>query len=203
MSPVVSALFVCHGSAYKAMPGVEDYGLPFRDARTFKGGTSVVAHPPCRSWGILKAFAKPAPGERWLAVWSVHQVRRNGGVLEHPQASTLWQKMRLPLPYEEPDQWGGWTMEIDQFHFGHKARKRTWLYVVGTTDVPLMPYRAGAPSHVVGTSKAQRRAGGPRPKKVKGWCTKSEREQSPPKFAEWLVELARRCAKTNTQTNPQ
>ncbi|MES2597195.1 MAG: hypothetical protein V4662_17745 [Verrucomicrobiota bacterium] len=193
--PRVSVLFVCHGSVYKAMPDVETYGLPYRDARDFKGDTSIVTHAPCRAWSQLKAFARPPKGERWLAVWSVLQVRRNGGVLEHPRGSALWDRMNLPKPYEPPDEWGGWTMEIDQFHWGHKARKSTWLYVVGTQEVPLMPYRAGGPTHVVANASRTRKREGPNKAVMKSWCTKSEREQTPPAFARWLVDLARRCSK--------
>jgi hypothetical protein len=189
----VSVLFVCYGSAYKAMQGVATYGLPFRDARAYRGGTPIVAHPPCRAWSTLKAFAKPPPGERWLAVWSVLQLRRNGGVLEHPKGSSLWRRMNLPEPYQEPDAWGGWTMEVDQFHWGHKARKRTWLYIVGTYDVPAVPYRAGGPTHVIDRPGRARKNEQPNSAAKKPWCSHAEREQTPPAFARWLVEVARRC----------
>jgi hypothetical protein len=135
--PTCAALFVRSDSVYKTFPGVDAFDGRLRDARNFKGGVPVVAHPPCRAWSCLKKFAKPRPGERLLAVWAVVKVRQNGGVLEHPQGSELWKTLKLPKAGDGQDQFGGWTLEVDQFHWGHKARKRTWLYIVGTMDPPL------------------------------------------------------------------
>lgn len=189
----VAVLFVRPGSVYKAIPGCRTYGLPMQDARNYPGGMPIVAHPPCRAWSCLKAFARPRPGERRLAVWSVLQVRRNGGILEHPKGSGLWRSMCLPKPGCDPDAWGGWTIEVDQFHFGHKARKRTWLYIVGTADVPSMPHRDGEPTHVIDRPGRRRKTERPNTAGQKPWCTKAECEATPPAFAEWLVDLARRC----------
>ena len=38
----------------------------------------------------------------------------------------------------EADDHGGWTCAVDQAHFGHTARKPTWLYACGV-DLPLLP----------------------------------------------------------------
>jgi len=80
----------------------------------------------------------------------------------------------------------GYTIEVDQFHWGHRAVKRTWLYIVGCQpdDLPPMPKREGSPTHCVRPTKAY-----PRLPSI----TKPEREHTPPAFAEWLVELARKC----------
>jgi hypothetical protein len=85
------------------------------------------------------------------------------------------------------------TLEIDQFHWGHKARKRTLLYVVGTRDFPPMPKRQGRVTHCIG------RPGGPRKPGQIPCCTHEDRERTPPALAAWLVELARRCSKHNAQ----
>lgn len=186
-------LFVREDSIYKTLAGVECYDA-VRDARTFPGGTPIVAHPPCRAWSCLKAFARPRPGERKLAIWSVLQIRRHGGVLEHPKGSGLWKRMQLPLPNGFPDEWGGYTIEVDQFHWGHKARKRTWLYIVGTNDLPAFPRRSGEPTHVIDRPGKRRKKERPNSAGLKPWVTKAEREATPPAFAEWLVEVARRSA---------
>lgn len=85
----VGALFVRRDSIYRAMPGVDAFDFD-RNALSFAGGMPVVAHPPCRSWGRLRAFVTPAPGERDLAMFAVAQVRKWGGALEHSAGSTLW-----------------------------------------------------------------------------------------------------------------
>ena len=104
----VAVLFARADSHYKTLPGVEVYDME-RDARTYDGPWPVVAHPPCRSWGRLRAFAKPRADERNLARMAVAMVREFGGVLEHPAGSTLWPAQRMPKPGER-DQWGGWTL---------------------------------------------------------------------------------------------
>src|SRR5262245_24549326 len=72
---MVAILFARADSVYKCMPDCDVYDAA-RDARTWPGGMSVVAHPPCRAWGRLRAFAAYVPGERELAIWAVEQVRK-------------------------------------------------------------------------------------------------------------------------------
>jgi hypothetical protein len=186
----IAVLFARADSIYKTMPDCDVYDIE-RDARNYRGKLPVIAHPPCRAWGGLSHFAKPRYGERKLAIWAVLQIRRNGGVLEHPAASRLWKVMRLPEPGQR-DQFGGFTMVIDQDWFGHRAEKRTRLYVLGCEpcDVPAFPIRLEEPTHVVSPSN-NIRVGHPlyRPQ-----LRKPEREHTPPALAEWLCELASRCA---------
>ena len=171
------------------MPDVEAYDKD-RDARTFQGEMPVVAHPPCRAWGRLRHFAKPEPGEKQLAVWAVTQVRKWGGVLEHPECSQLWERMNLPLGNQR-DPYGGYTISIDQFWWGHRARKRTWLYICGVdpNQLPEIPLRFDAITHTVSTTMHRNRKYF-RPKPT---ITKAEREATPKEFAEWLVKTARLC----------
>lgn len=185
----VAVLFARENSIYKTLPGCDVYDR-VRDARTFAGGMPVVAHPPCRQWGKLKQFAKQDSDEKSLAIWAVGQVRRWGGVLEHPEASTLWQTAGLPID-GETDQWGGYTLKVEQFWWGHKARKRTWLYICGVPRgrVPAMPLVFSEPTHTVaGAPTFSRRKPGKQYKP--GIYTKAEREHTPIDFARWLVELA-------------
>lgn len=186
----VAVLFARADSIYKTMPSCDVYDIE-RDARNYRGTLPVVAHPPCRAWGALKYFAKPRYGERKLAVWSVLQVRKCGGVLEHPAASSLWPAMNLPAPGKR-DEFGGFTFPIDQDWFGHRAEKRTRLYIVGCEpkDLPPIPLRLEEPTHVV-SPWAGLRAGMPgyRPQ-----LTKAEREHTPPLLADWLCQVAEICA---------
>jgi hypothetical protein len=186
----VAILFARADSIYKTLPGCDVYDEA-RDARTWPGGAPVVAHPPCRLWAKLRQFAKAADpaAERQLAIDAVGHVRASGGVLEHPRESTLWATCGLPAPGRAPDRFGGWTAEVRQCDWGHKAEKMTWLYIVGLhpDDLPALPPR-GEPTHYIKSNRSGYR---PSARKLPH-VTHAEREHTPPALAEWLVELARR-----------
>lgn len=181
-----SVLFVRKDSIYKNL-GCNCYDIE-RNALIWPGGHPIIAHPPCRAWGKLKGLAKPKPGERELAIWSVEQIRKYGGVLEHPKHSTLWKEMNLPTG-KNIDEFGGFSLSIDQFWFGHKAQKSTHLYIVGIKPglIPAMPLRFDAVEYVISTSK--RNAKGHR-SKAKKETSKKDREATPPELAKWLIEIA-------------
>lgn len=189
----VTVLFARSDSIYKTLPGVDVWDAE-RDARKWQGGTPVVAHPPCRAWEVFAMFAKPRDDEKALAPWAIAQVRQQGGVLEHPNGSKLWPELGLPEP-GQTDEYGGWTLPIHQHWFGHRAEKKTRLYIVGCRpqDIPDMPMVLGEAHYVIG-DVGRASNGTKRPE-----ISKAEREHTPPQLAEWLVELARRCAK---HTNP-
>jgi len=130
----------------------------------------------------MRQFAKPRQDEKELAVFTVCQVRNWGGILEHPEASTLFNHCGLPKPNELPDIYDGITISVDQFNFGHRAEKRTWLYIVGCKSLPHVPKKPGRPTHCIRPTKTY-----PRLPSV----TKPEREHTPINFALWLVELAK------------
>jgi hypothetical protein len=66
------------------MPRVDAWGIE-RDATRYDGQLPIVAHPPCAAWGKLARFA--SGGDRHLALIAAEQIRRCGGVLEHPEGS--------------------------------------------------------------------------------------------------------------------
>lgn len=138
----VAVLFARQDSHYKTMPGCDVYDID-RDARKWPGGAPIVAHPPCRAWGRLRQFAKPRSDEKDLAIYAVAWAWVHGGVVEHPAHSTLWEALALPLPGEPPDMFGGYTIELRQCDFGHRAEKLTWCYVV-RRKLPPMPARREA-----------------------------------------------------------
>ncbi|WAG77019.1 hypothetical protein LMK08_16720 [Metapseudomonas furukawaii] len=185
----VAVLFARADSIYKTLPGCDVYDME-RDARTFPGGLPVVAHPPCRAWASLRHHAKPRDGEKDLAYFAISAVRNNGGVLEHPWLSTLWDAAGLPAP-GRTDEWGGWTLPVDQNWFGHRARKRTRLYIVGVSPrhIPEMPIVLGEATHTVGLWSGRDR------ERCRPSIAKWEYEHTPQALAEWLVELARRTTK--------
>lgn len=181
----VVALYVRPDSVYKTMSGVDAWDED-RDARKWPGGAPCVAHPPCRGWGRMRQWSYADEQEKNLAIRAVLCVQLWGGVVEHPAESSLWAEFPLPRPGQAPRR-GGYTIEVDQFNWGHRAEKRTWLYIVGCKpdDLPPIPRREDEPTHCVRPTASY-----PRLPSI----TKPEREQTPPAFAEWLVEVARRCA---------
>lgn len=145
---MIAALYIdSKRGPYAAMPGVDAWGIE-RDATQYAGPWPVVAHPPCKSWGSLRHLALPNQAERDCGPRAVEQVRRWGGVLEQPAHSQLWAACGLPRPGELPDSFGGWSIEVSQCDFGHLARKRTWLYIVGCRPdcIPALP-PAREPTH--------------------------------------------------------
>ncbi len=188
-SPSVTVLFARADSVYKAMDGVDVWDME-RDARKYRGTAPVVAHPPCRAWGCLAHMAKPRPDEKALALYAVNQVRLNGGVLEHPAGSALWPTANLPEPGGR-DAWGGFTIILPQFWFGHLADKATRLYICGCepNDVPPVPLTLGEAPLTMGSTRKHLVAAGLQKKEL----LKKDREKTPPAFASWLVELARNC----------
>lgn len=183
--PLVAVLFARSDSIYKRLPGCDVWDSE-RDARHYSGVLPVIAHPPCRAWAGLRHMAKPRPDEKELALFAVEQVRRCGGVLEHPAGSTLWEVAGLPPPGQR-DEFGGFTLSVCQFDFGHRAEKPTRLYFCGVEPLvlPKLPIRLGEAPCIIGTSG--RRLDGSRSSR-RPEVSKAEREATPAEFAAWLFE---------------
>jgi hypothetical protein len=172
----VSALYCRADSIYREL--LFDVWDQARDAQRYTGPWPVIAHPPCRAWGALRHFAKPEPGEKALGLHAVVQVRQWGGVLEHPQGSSLWEAAELPRPGAPTDDHGGFTVLVDQGWFGHFAPKPSWLYVVG------MPRHHFPPMPV---DDLRRRTGRTLD------MLPADRERTPWMFARFLIDVAGRC----------
>lgn len=183
MKPPIAVLYARADSIYKQFPDLDVFDRN-RDARTWPGGAPCIAHPPCRAWGRLRHFANPRPDEMDLARHAIAMVRLNGGILEHPAASTLWPDRDIPQPGKR-DRWRGYTIPIDQHWYGHKAKKATFLYIVGIepASLPPIPYNMKTPAYVIQTNTKN----DPRPH-----VSKADRERTPPDLARWLVETAER-----------
>lgn len=183
----VAALYVDRGGIYPKL-GVDCWDAD-RDARKYAGPWPVVAHPPCGPWGRLRHLYRG--DEHELAPLAVEQVRRWGGVLEHPAGSRLWKHCRLPAPGELPDEYGGQTIEVCQCDWGHVARKRTWLYLVRVPSSALEwpPHRE--PTHWIsgGRGRTAKRNHTPVPAGVKV-CSAQQRRRTPVDFARYLISLA-------------
>jgi hypothetical protein len=136
--PVIAALYVAKGGVYYGLPDVDPWDIE-RDARKYDGPWTVVAHPPCERWG---RYWHGGPSARVRRVKgddggcfaaALEAVREYGGVLEHPEASAAWYHFGLRTPprsggWVAAGDFLGWTCCVEQGHYGHRARKATWLY---------------------------------------------------------------------------
>ena len=155
-----------------------------RDGKSYAGDAPVVAHPPCKTWG---KFAWRVAELDWAGHTcgpaAVAQVRKNGGVLEHPVGSGLWRECGLPMPGDPPDDHGGYTIQVNQCDWGHPALKPTLLYIVGVERdaLPPMP-EPRQPTHCIVRKRSN-------PHTLPE-LSKKRRHITPPAFAWWLVTIA-------------
>lgn len=185
----VAALYVDPAGVYAGLDDVELWDEA-RDARLYGGPWPVVAHPPCNRWGQLARVNNARWGTMLGAdggcfAAALAAVRRFGGVLEHPAHTLAWRHFGLPRP--RPGSWqqafddDGYVTEVSQVAYGHPARKRTWLYLVGE-PLPL-DWREPPHTHVVGAGIHS------------GQSTWAERddasERTPIAFRDVLLEMAR------------
>ena len=192
---MIAALYVMADGPYVGVPGVDAWDEA-RDARTYAGPWPVVAHPPCQRWGRYWNGGPSAPDRLLLgndggcfdrALWAV---RTFGGVLEHPADSRAWSWFGLAAPprsggWVAADHLGGWTCCVEQGHYGHPAKKATWLYAYGTELVDL-EWGAGEqrlPGHLEDYKRARRRG-------IIECMSKRARAETPEKFRDVLLEIA-------------
>lgn len=134
---MIAALFIDEKGSYPTLPEVDAWGIT-RDARLYQGTDRVIAHPPCSVWCQLAYVNQARYGHKvgedgGCFASALASVRRCGGVLEHPAKSLAWKTFGLRRPLRgswQPDG-DAWVTEVSQGAYGHRARKATWLYVVG------------------------------------------------------------------------
>lgn len=145
-----------------------------RDAFSYKGGVPVVAHPPCRLWGKLKGVASVSDvdgeKERELGRFCVQQVIENGGVLEHPAGSKLFEDQGLPLGGYANEK--GFTLELPQRLFGHPMVKNSWFFFAGLSYDQIIPVRPLIHNKKLKTIEQ---------------LSAYQRESTPLQLAEWLL----------------
>jgi hypothetical protein len=199
---MIAAIFVLTNGPYFGLPDVEPWDVA-RDARLYPGPYPVVAHPPCERWGRYWSGGPSARVRRLKGddggcfAAALAAVRKWGGVLEHPEASHAWTQFDLPRP---PKNGGwirdlfapGWACCVEQGHYGHPARKATWLYAVTPHCPPDLRWGSSGQrlrlDYGYHSAEERRRA-------VKtGRChrlSKRQRAETPPAFRDALLEIAR------------
>lgn len=198
---MIAALYVQRGGIYYDLEGVEPWGED-RDARLYDGPWPVVAHPPCARWGRYWFGGPSARVRRKLGdddgcfEAAYEAVHRFGGVLEHPEASAAWHRYDIPAP-PKGGGWvkclnGFWTCCVEQGHYGHLARKATWLYLVGVISPPSLIWGPAEGARRLGedfhSAEERRRA------TRTGSCQRlsaRQRSATPETFRDLLLALAR------------
>ena len=192
---MIAALYVEKNGCYYGLPTVDPWDIE-RDARLYTGPWPVVAHPPCERWGRfseghMTIKGKVTGNDAGCFSAALASLRRWGGILEHPAHSKAWPAHGIPTPKKAG--WlqigfAEWTCQIEQGHYGHKARKATWLIYVGPKPPDLkwghsgqrLPARRLAEK---GYEKA-RRCG------VVANMSSRQRQRTPPEFRDLLLSLA-------------
>ncbi|MEL6705871.1 MAG: hypothetical protein AAFP15_16510 [Bacteroidota bacterium] len=200
----IAALYVETSGVYFGLDGVDPWDEQ-RDARSYAGPHPVVAHPPCKRWGRYWSGGPSAKVRRKLGddggcfafAWAA--VRTFGGVIEHPEASHAWRIFGIPAPPKSggwiPVSTGGWTCCVEQGHYGHAARKATWLYVFGRPKPPDLlwgPAEGKTRLDPGFHSKAERDAASADDKSVRR-LSAQQRISTPKPFRDLLINIARTC----------
>jgi hypothetical protein len=210
---VIAALFVERGGVYWDLDGVDPWDVE-RDARKYAGPYPVVAHPPCERWGRYWSGGPSAKVKRVLGddggcfASALESVRKWGGVLEHPEASHAFKRFDLYPPPKEGG-WISWTADIgagltdlttwiccvEQGHYGHPARKATWLAAYLPSGIrppeliwgPSQGRRLDEGFHSKAERDAARAAGIPPRKRL----SKAQNVATPIAFRDLLISIAR------------
>lgn len=198
---MIAALFVETNGVYFGLDGVDPWDEK-RDARLYRGPHPVICHSPCQRWGRYWHGGPSAKVRRIKGddagcfASALDSVRKWGGVLEHPEASSAWATFLLNAPPRQggwivADFYGGWTCCVEQGHYGHRARKATWLYAVGV-ELPELKWgpspQAARLDEGFHSAEERRRAS------RTGICQRLSRRQrlaTPVPFRDLLISIAR------------
>lgn len=208
----VAALFVESGGCYSNLPDVDAWPID-RDARLYAGPWPVVAHPPCERWGRYWHGLPRKPHQYRLGddngcfIAALRIVRTFGGVIEHPAWSHAWDAFRLPAPLAAgwlPFPGDEWFCQVEQGHYGHMARKATWLFVKG----PQPPELIWGPAPQRLSEIALERHGYEKARRtgvmayVGGKDKKAIRSRTPIAFRDLLLDIARQCGRRGLPAAP-
>lgn len=192
MTASVAALFVDPKGPYWNDPRCDCWDEQ-RDARNYRGPLPVVAHPPCNRWCKLALPTYARWGGDHLRPCvdggcfesALASVCKFGGVLEHPADTLAWKAFGLTKPMFGAWLITGdcqWVTEVRQAAYGHRCRKRTWLYYVGRNRPKPMLWGLAIGTHRCG--RVRKPGQGPLT------LDKFEASRTPSRFADELINLA-------------
>lgn len=210
---MIAALFVKTSGPYFGLEGVDPWDEA-RDARSYAGPHAVVAHPPCERWGRYwhggpSAKVRRVKGDDGGCFASaLASLRRWGGVLEHPAHTAAYAHFGVSSPsarggWSSAGTHGGYVCHVEQGHYGHRARKATWLYAVGAERSWELPELVWGPSPTgarldagfhSAAERAAAKASGYQPYKARR-LTPKENIETPAAFREVLLGIARSVAR--------
>lgn len=209
----INALFVETNGVYfdPFLKDVEPWDI-IKNAKNCNNGAPAVCHPPCQRWGRYWSGGPSAKVKRILGdddgcfEFALNYVCEYGGIIEHPEASHAWKHFGLNRPPRNGgwveghnEYFNHWTCCVEQGHYGHKARKATWLYFVGNKPKDLIWGKSHNGNNVrvdtgFRSKEAAKIARAQADYKPIKRLTESERLGTPIAFRDLLIELVR----TNT-----
>jgi len=197
---MIAALYVMADGIYSGRPDVDCWDVT-RDARKYDGPWPVVAHPPCERWCRMAPLVQRTHGyqvgnDGGCFEHALATVRRVGGILEHPELSYAFARHGIAKPPKD----GGWIQagdgtgyvaRVEQGHYGHRARKGTWLYSARCNLPELRWGKSDATAYVTdgGGDVKRRWSGNVDPDRKR--LSKREASATPPAFAELLLSMTR------------
>ncbi len=201
---MIAALFVETNGCYFNLPDVDPWDIT-RDARQYRGPHPVVAHPPCQRWGryASKNGATPGADEGCFAA-ALDALDRYGGVLEHPAHSLAWVRYGISPPPASGGWVPGllpslstpcWTCQVEQGHYGHVARKATWLYCVSQEKPPDLIW-GPSPQRLPAKRLAERGYESARRCGAVANQSSQQRQRTPIPFRDVLLSIARSAGTT-------
>jgi hypothetical protein len=211
----IAALYVQTGGSYFNLEGVTPWD-EVDDARMYMGPNPIVAHPPCQRWGkmwkgqpgnIKRGKIERKGDDLGCFKSALFDVRRFGGVLEHPEHSNAWAHFALTKPprkggWIEADEYGGWTCRVEQGRYGHFCAKPTWIYAFGINDLPELRWGVHVVTDDEFPAKAMEKHGREYCRKAGvmafkgGGKDSSARIYTPPEFRDVLIAMARSASPT-------